>query len=145
MRARSRARGWALQILYAWEMRGREREIRDVLADFMADRRIGEASREYLFRLLHVVEEHTTEIDSALHDAITNWRMERLSVIDRNVMRIGAAELLYLDDVPPAVSIQEAILLAEKYGTDESPRFVNGVLDALMRQTRASGARGGPR
>ena len=145
MRARSRARGWALQILYAWEMRGREREIRDVLADFMADRRIGEASREYLFRLLHAVEEHIADIDSALHDAITNWRMERLSVIDRNVLRIGAAELLYLDDVPSAVSIQEAIVLAEKYGTDESPRFVNGVLDALMRQTRGSAARGGRR
>jgi len=145
VRARSRARGWALQILYAWEMRGREREIRDVLADFMADRRIGEASREYLFRLLHAVEEHIADIDSALHDAITNWRMERLSVIDRNVLRIGAAELLYLDDVPSAVSIQEAIVLAEKYGTDESPRFVNGVLDALMRQTRGSAARGGRR
>jgi N utilization substance protein B len=144
VRARSRARGWALQILYAWETRGREPEIRDVLAGFMADRRIAEASREYLFRVLDAVGEHLDEIDRALHDAITNWRMERLSVVDRNVLRIGAAELLFLDDVPPAVSIQEAIVLAEKYGTDESPRFVNGVLDALMRQSRDR-VRGGQR
>jgi transcription termination factor NusB len=52
-------------------------------------------------------------------------------VIDRNILRVGAAEILYIDEVPPRVSIQEAIMLAEKYGTRESPRFVNGVLDAL--------------
>jgi N utilization substance protein B len=70
--------------------------------------------------------------------AVTNWRPERLSVIDRNVLRLGAAELMWIDDVPARVTLQEAILLAEKYGTENSPRFVNGVLDALMRQVGAA-------
>ncbi len=56
-------------------------------------------------------------------------------MIDRNVLRLAAAEMLYFDDVPPRVSIQEALMLAERYGADESPRFVNGVLDALMKRS----------
>jgi N utilization substance protein B len=141
VRARSRARSWALQVLYAWEMRG-GRDIMDVLADFMTDRHIAEACREYLFRLLHAVGDNLPAIDRALNENLTNWRLDRLSVIDRNTLRIGAAELLYLLDVPPAASIQEAIMLAEKYGTADSPRFVNGVLDALMRRARVGTARG---
>jgi len=145
MRARSRARGWALQILYAWELRAAGQTIFDVLTHFMADRRIAEASREYLFRVLQATADHLDEIDRALDQSLTNWRLERLSVIDRNILRLGTAELLYLPDVPPRVAIQEAIMLAEKYGSEESPRFVNGVLDALMRRTREALARGEPR
>jgi N utilization substance protein B len=126
-------------------MRSESRDIADVLASFMSDRRIAEASREYLFRLLDSISENLAAIDRALEENLTNWRLERLSVIDRNVLRVGAAELLYINDVPPRVAIQEAILLAEKYGTEESPRFVNGVLDALMRRTRGAAARGEPR
>ena len=123
-------------------MRGADREIPDVLANFMADRRIAEASREYLFRVLHEVNENLASIDRRLNESLTNWRLERLSVIDRNILRIGAAELLHMEDVPPRVVIQEAIVLAEKYGTAESPRFVNGVLDAVMRRARTAVARG---
>jgi N utilization substance protein B len=126
-------------------MRSESRDIADVLTDFMSDRRIAEASREYLFRLLDAISENLPAIDRALQENLTNWRLERLSVIDRNVLRVGAAELFFINDVPPRVAIQEAILLAEKYGTEESPRFVNGVLDALMRRTRSAAARGEPR
>ncbi len=142
MRSRSRARGWALQILYAWEMRGPERPLPEVLADFMTDRLIGEGSRDYLFRLILAVAEHRADIDRTVQECLTNWRLERLSTIDRAVLRIGAAEMLFLHDVPPRVSIQEAVLLAEKYSTAESPRFVNGVLDALMRRARDPAVRG---
>jgi len=140
LRARSRARGWALQILYAWEMRDRSRSLADVLAEFVADRRIAEGSRDYLFRLVLATAEHLDAVDRALGECLTNWRLDRLSVIDRSILRLGATEILFLQDVPPRVSIQEGILLAEKYGTADSPRFVNGVLDALMRQTHAHGA-----
>jgi len=135
VRDRSRARGWALQILYAWEMRGTARPLPDVLADFAGERRIAERSRDYLFRLVLTVHDHLADIDRALDACLTNWRLERLSVVDRAILRLGAAEILFLNDVPPRVSIQEAIALAEKYGTLDSPRFVNGVLDALMRGT----------
>ena len=133
MRARSKSRGWSLQVLYAWESRGLDTSPRKVLNDFEQERSIADDSREYLRVLVEKVAAHRDEIDKQLEHSLTNWRLERLSVIDRNILRLAAAEMLYEDDVPPAVAIQEAIMLAEKYGTQESPRFVNGVLDALRK------------
>lgn len=144
MRRRSRARGWALQLLYAWETRGRVVPLAALLDEFVGARRIAEANQEYLHTLVATIERNLPAIDAALERALTNWRLERLSVIDRSILRIGGAELLYLDEIPPRVSIQEAILLAEKYGTAESPRFVNGVLDALMRRTGSAAGTAGP-
>jgi transcription antitermination protein NusB len=138
VRARSRARGWALQLLYAWDSRGRETPLPAMIERFIAERRISDANRAYLDELIATLAGHAGEVDRALENALTNWRIERLSTIDRNILRLGATEILFLAEVPPRVSIQEAILLAEKYGTRESPRFVNGVLDALMRQAGAS-------
>lgn len=132
-RERSRARGWALQVLYAADLRDADAD--EVLRDFLARRRIAEGARPYLARLVRAVDRHRDEIDEAITGALVNWRMDRLSAIDRNVLRIGAAELLHPGDVPPRVAIQEAIRLAERYGTAESPRFVNGVLDALYRRS----------
>jgi N utilization substance protein B len=139
-RERSRARSWALQVLYAAELRAVPP--REALEDFLARRRIAVGSRPYLRELVALVEEHAASLDERIGAALTNWRLERLSAIDRNVLRLGAAELLEAADVPPKVAIQEAIRLAERYGTTESPRFVNGVLDALY---RAGGAAPGDR
>ena len=140
MRARSRARSWALQVLYAWEARGFDIPASNLLADFEQERQINDESREYMRELVLAVAEHRADIDRRLDESLTNWRLERLSVIDRNILRLAAAEMIYgnADDVPPAVSIQEAIVLAEKYGTHESPRFVNGVLDALRKTVEKS-------
>ncbi|NJD09171.1 MAG: transcription antitermination factor NusB [Gemmatimonadetes bacterium] len=136
---RSRSRGWALQVLYAWESRGEPVALRAFLAQFLSERRVSGRARGYIITLIEQIADHRPAIDRGLQDCLHNWRLERLSVIDRNVLRIGAAELLYLPDIPPRVAIQEAILLAEKYGTAQSPRFVNGVLDALMRAAPAPG------
>jgi N utilization substance protein B len=133
LKARSRARGWTLQVLYAWEMRGASEPLDGFADGMLADRRVAEDSRPYIDRLVRVVGAHRAEIDRQLQSALTNWRLNRLSAIDRAILRLGAAEMLFVDDVPPIVSIQEGVKLAEKYGTAESPRFVNGVLDALMR------------
>ncbi|HEX6559162.1 MAG TPA: transcription antitermination factor NusB [Longimicrobiales bacterium] len=133
MRARSKARSWALQVLYAWESRGVGTSARAVLNDFEQQRQIAEESRSFIRALVDAVETNREKIDRELEHSLTNWRLERLSVIDRNILRLAAAEMLYDKDVPPAVAIQEAIVLAEKYGTNESPRFVNGVLDALRK------------
>jgi N utilization substance protein B len=78
--------------------------------------------------------EHLSDIDEALRWALDNWRLDRLTTIDRAVLRIAAVEMLFVETVPPKVAIQEAILLAETYGGEESPRFVNGVLDALFKK-----------
>lgn len=132
MRERSKARAWALHTLYAWECRD-DADLMAVLDGFLARRRIAPARRAYLKRLVAAVAENEGAIDGALQASISNWRIERLAVIDRNILRLGAAEMLYFDDVPPRVSIREALKLAERYGTDQSVRFVNGVLDALMK------------
>ena len=137
MKTRSRARGWALQILYARESRGEIEPLGQILDEFVKHRRIRPASLDYLRRLVTTLEAHRDAIDLALDGALHNWKLARLSAIDRNVLRVGAGELLFHPDVPARAAIQEAILLAEKYGSAESPRFVNGVLDGVM---RAAGA-----
>lgn len=139
MRARSKARGWALQVLYAWESRGHETSPRTVLNDFEQERQIADESRDYIRTLVELVAKHRDNIDRELEHSLTNWRLERLSMIDRNILRLAAAEMLYEEEVPAAVAIQEAIMLAEKYGTNESPRFVNGVLDALRKSVELGG------
>ena len=142
-RKRSRSRGWALQILYAWETRGRADDLAQLEREFLATRRVGAEAREYLQTLIEALHAHVPEIDRALEASLLNWRLERLSIMDRNILRLAAAEMLYLG-IPPRVVIQEALLLAEKYSTAESPRFINGVLDAVMRREGvANSSRGG--
>ena len=133
MRERSKARAWALQVLYAWDSR-RDAPLDAVLGEFMTRRRIAPARRAYVRRLVEAVDRDREAVDAALQESVTNWRLGRLSVIDRNILRLGAVEIMRFDDIPPRVSIQEALRLAEEYGTEQSPRFVNGVLDALMKR-----------
>lgn len=135
---RSRARAWALQIHYRWESGGREGTLRDALVETAATRRISPRRLPYIRTLLSLLDQHLDEVDRELQAALENWRLERLSTIDRAVLRIAAAELLHVEDVPPKVSLQEAIRLAEQYGGPDSPRFVNGVLDALYRAVRGT-------
>jgi transcription antitermination protein NusB len=134
VRDRTKAREWALRALYAWEVRGGADPGGMALDNLLAHRYIAPARRPYVQRLVDTIGAERAFLDAELQHCLTNWRLDRLSVIDRNVLRIAAAEILRFDDVPPRVSIQEALRLAEKYGTDRSPAFVNGVLDALMRR-----------
>lgn len=137
-RDRSRARGWALQVLYRWESEGERDRLLSVFEDTLETRRVAPRRRPYIRRLLQAVDAHRADIDQRLGEALANWRMERLSALDRGILRLAAAEILHMDDIPPRVSIQEAIRLAEQYGGPDSPRFVNGVLDALYRRAVAS-------
>ena len=131
---RSRARAWALQVHYRWESTGFGGTLRDALVETTATRTVSSRRLPYIRHLLSLIDENLAGIDAALGEALDNWSMDRLSRIDRAVLRIGAAEILHADDVPPKVAIQEAIHLAEAYGGHESPRFVNGVLDALYKK-----------
>ena len=134
MRERSKARAWALRVLYAWESRGGDTDLVAVLEEFLTQRLIAPGRRSYMRRLVEAVGEDPDGLDRSIQESLTNWRLDRISVIDRNVLRLGAVELLRFEDVPPRVAIQEALRLAERYGTDQSPRFVNGVLDGMMRR-----------
>jgi N utilization substance protein B len=130
---RSKARAWALRVLYAWDSRG-DAPLDVVLEEFLARRLIAPDRRPYMRRLVEAVAEDPAGVDDAVQASLTNWRLHRLAVIDRNILRLAAAEMMRIEDVPMRVSIQEALRLAERYGTDQSPRFVNGVLDALMKR-----------
>lgn len=135
--ARSRARSWTLHLLYAWEIGGREQGLVEHARGQLSRRRVSDRYRPYIDRLLGVIEEHLSEIDGVLQDVMPNWRLERLATVDRDILRIGAAEILFVDDVPGKVAIHEGIKLGEKYGSDDTPGFVNGVLDAVYHQRPA--------
>ena len=131
---RTRARAWALQIHYQWDVREREGTFSDVLEEVMAMRRIAESRMPYLRRMAAELDARGDELDQLLEVALDNWRMDRLALLDRGILRIAAAELICFDEIPPKVSIQEALRLAERYSGPDSPRFVNGVLDALYKR-----------
>jgi N utilization substance protein B len=140
---RSRARGWALQALYAWEQRGAAAEMgMPVLQDLFASLRVSPANRPYAEVLVRLVGQNLVKIDATIVESLTNWRLERLAVVDRAILRLGTAEMMFVDDVPPRMCIREMVQLAEKYGTADSPRFVNGVLDAVMRRVAPGEAAG---
>lgn len=134
---RSRARAWILQVHYRWESEGGEGTLLDALEETIDTRRVARRRIPYIREVLGLMDEHLAEIDSALRRSLENWRLDRLAAMDRAVLRIGATELMYAEEVPPKVAIQEAIHLAEAYGGDESPSFVNGVLDALYKRAAA--------
>ena len=130
-RPETRARARALQAIYAWDVRGGDLErVAQIVWDDLA---VPPDERQFAARLVRTLAGERAGIDAALSDVTTNWRLERLGVIDRTVLRLAAAEL-QRGETPPRVVIQEALRLAERYGSPQSARFVNGVIDALARR-----------
>jgi transcription antitermination protein NusB len=139
-----RARGWALQALYAWESRGAVSEdALRVFDDLAEELNISPDNRMLAEVLVRIVDREVQALDRIIQDQLSNWRLERLSVIDRNILRLGTAELLYVDEVPARTTIREMIRLAERYSTPESPRFINGVLDGVLRRIAPDKLAGG--
>lgn len=132
MRIESRARARAVQALYAWDLRGGQ-DLGRVASQLWDHLAVGVDERRIADLLLQTVREHLPDLDAQLADVTTNWRLERLGVVERCVLRLAAAELRR-GETPPRVVIREALRLAERYGNPESARFVNGVLDALARK-----------
>ncbi|OGF53855.1 MAG: transcription antitermination factor NusB [Candidatus Fraserbacteria bacterium RBG_16_55_9] len=91
----------------------------------------------YARAVLIGIQAHQDEIDRRIQERAQGWRLERLHSVDRNVLRLAIYELLYRDDVPPEVIIDEAVELAKKYGTEKSPAFINGILDRILKEERA--------
>jgi N utilization substance protein B len=131
VRRRTKARRWTLQILYAWEVRGPECDLGEQATDFFRRRKIADHTRVFSQSLVDSLADHIEAVDEMLEDSTENWDLDRLAIIDRNILRIALAEFLYFDEIPFRVTIDEAVTLAKRYGGAESPRFVNGVLDAL--------------
>jgi N utilization substance protein B len=131
-RLETRARARVLQALYAWDLRG-DQQLDRVATQIWDDLSVSPDERRLAGVFVRTLATHGAELDKELADVTTNWRLERLGVIDRCVLRLAAAELQH-GETPPRVVIQEAVHLAERYGTLKSAKFVNGVLDALARR-----------
>jgi transcription antitermination protein NusB len=129
MSARSKARKRALDLVFAAEARGR------APGDFLADQvEAGEApTNDYTVTLVQGVADHLARIDELIATYAEGWSLDRMPAVDRNVLRLGVFEVLWVDDVPDAVAVSEALNLVRELSTDESPAFVNGVLGNIVR------------
>ena len=133
MAARSKARKRALDILF-------ESEARDVAASLVLEERMRAGDppiHEYTAALVRGVAENAPRIDELISAYAQGWSLERMPAVDRNVLRIGVYEILYVEDVPDAVAVSEALNLVRELSTDESPNFVNGVLGNILRNKPA--------
>ena len=129
MTARSKARKRALDVLF-------ESEVRGLALDGTLDERVAAAEppvNEYTLRLVRGVAEQQGRIDGLLSTYSQGWSLERMPAVDRNALRIGVFEVLYVDEVPDAVAVSEAMNLVRELSTEESPGFVNGVLGHIVR------------
>ena len=134
MAARSKARKRALDVLYESDLR----EV-DPLITLAERRALAEPPvNEYTVALVEGVQSHRERIDAILTDYAEGWTLARMPGVDRAVLRLGVYELLWRDEVPDAVAIDEAVELAKALSTDESPRFVNGVLARVLRDRPAT-------
>jgi transcription antitermination protein NusB len=128
---RRRAREAAVETLYRCDLLHDDSQ--QTLADVLKRRHMPERSAEYCRRLVTRILEENAKIDETLSATLIHWKLERLSYLDRAILRLACCELLYVDDVPTTVSINEAVELAKLFGDDKSAQFVNGVLDAIAK------------
>jgi len=134
MGIRRKSRESALQFLFqddfvAEEIRqGEMNERFDMFCDLY---QVSRKARPYTLDLVQGIVQNRDYIDSLIGQCAKNWRLERIALTDKNLLRIGVFEMLYCEDVPDQVAINEAVEIAKRYGSEESPAFINGILDAV--------------
>ena len=137
MRNRTRSREYALQMLYQLDIR--RGDSTQLLTEFWNTEETTDEVQGFANRLFLGTVEHLPQIDALITRHADHWDLKRMAVIDRNVLRLGTFELLYLqEDVPPKVCMNEAIELAKRFGDAESGRFINGILDAIHKTSHRS-------
>lgn len=136
MGVRRRGRELALQILYQHEIVGGALE--EIFDSFDDLAQAPAVARDFAVSLASGVTDRREEIDKTLEQQADNWRLERMAVVDRNVLRLAIFELLFETDTPPAVVIDEAIEVAKRFGSERSGQFINGVLDGFLQRKRAT-------
>ena len=134
MRKRTKARELALQLLYQADVTNIS--VKEFIDDFfaMSANAEEEASvKAFATELATSVSDNLVAIDETIATSATNWQLDRMATVDRNILRLASFELLFRDDIPPKVAINEAVELAKKYGDLESGKFVNGILDKISK------------
>jgi len=134
MGKRREARELVLKSLYCWEISGKKPD--EVFSDLVSKTELDSSSRVFSRELFKQIIDHQKEIDELIKKNVQHWDFSRIAVVDKNILRIGICELLYLDDIPVKVSLDEAIELAKKYSSEDSGSFVNGVLDAVAKKIK---------
>jgi transcription antitermination protein NusB len=134
---RRKAREYALQILFELDIR-KEKPSARALKHFWAEHSPDDEVRSFAEEVVKGTFKHLREINTAIEQSTENWSIERMAAVDRNVLRLAVYEILYRMDIPLSVTINEAIEVAKKFGTDESGPFVNGILDSVARMAGKS-------
>ncbi|MCU0666817.1 MAG: transcription antitermination factor NusB [Candidatus Omnitrophica bacterium] len=133
MRKRTLARECALQILYQIDITGQFDD--KTMPDFWSSREdVEQVSQSFANQLVQGVLDHKEALDKIISQYATNWRLDRMAVVDRNVLRLSCYELMFCDDIPPKVAINEAVDLAKKFSAPESGKFVNGIVDKIKQE-----------
>ena len=135
MRKRTLSREFALQVLYQIDITGDPFEA--ALANFWQEHQeesIDAQIRDFANELVRGVFTNLSPIDNKISQFAENWQLERMAVVDRNIMRLSCFELIYKQDIPPKVSINEAVELAKKYSGKEAGKFVNAILDKVKQE-----------
>lgn len=123
----------ALKCLHQWDQQGADAG-RDEAEALMSTLSGDQDIQDYARQLLAAFWEHALPIDEAIGAVATNWRLDRMAVVDRNLLRLAVTELQHFPDVPPKVVLDEAIELAKEYSTENSPTFINGILDRMLHE-----------
>jgi N utilization substance protein B len=131
--SRRRAREYALQILFQIDFKSREVSSHD-FEDFWLDKKENEDVKQFTEDLVRGTMKNLDEIDSRLEKVAENWILKRMAAVDRNILRFAAYEILYRKDIPPAVTINEAVEVAKKFSSSEAAPFINGILDRLAKE-----------
>jgi transcription antitermination factor NusB len=128
-----KAREMVVKTLYEMEMGGLgEDEARQLVRKKMRE----PEAREFALRLLDATLSHSRKADEIIAEVAENWHLSRMAAVDRNVLRLGTVEIMFMEDVPEKVAINEAIEIAKRFSTENSGRFVNGILDKVARLKR---------
>jgi len=135
MRKRTRAREFALQVLYQIDITHDEPDkALDSFWQAHADESVDEELKDFTSGLVKGAVENQSAIDEKICLYAANWKLERMAVVDRNILRLSSFELLFRQDIPPKVSINEAVDLAKKYSGVEAGKFVNAILDKIKQE-----------
>lgn len=133
MGMRRQARELVLRYLYQVEQL--KKKSTSDLELFLKENRADESLSKFVRELVNLIEDHAVEIDQQIEKNSKNWKISRMSLIDRSLLRMGVAEILFANQIPAKVSMNEAIEIAKKYGTEESSSFINGILDQISKSS----------
>jgi transcription antitermination protein NusB len=129
---RRKSREFALQVLYQLDIT--KQDIIKTLAQFQDHFSVNEERDDFMERLVLGVLEHCQEIDRLIEKYSENWRLVRMNIVDRTILRMAIFELLYCEEIPPKVTLNEAIELGKRYGSEDSGSFINGILDRIQNE-----------